>query len=54
MNKIRIIGLVMLTIAINLHFTFDNDGIDFIAGALLGGGVILIITEQLKSKKSKS
>ena len=50
MNKIRVIGLLMLIIAIILHIVFKNDGIDFITGAILGGGIILLMTGQIKLK----
>ena len=50
MNKIRIIGIMILIVGITLHFTLKNDGIDFITGAFLGGGIILLITGQIKSK----
>jgi hypothetical protein len=29
MNKVRIIGLIMLLIGIIIQYTFENDGIDF-------------------------
>ena len=47
MNKIRIFGLLMLIIGIVLHFTFDNDGIDFLTGLLIGGGIALLITGKV-------
>lgn len=55
MNKIRIIGLIMLIIGIILQFSFENDGIDFLTGLLVGSGIVLLITGQIRStKKLKS
>ena len=51
MNRIRIIGLIMLIIGIVLQFSFENDGTDFLTGLLAGGGIGLLITGQIKSKK---
>jgi hypothetical protein len=51
MNRIRIIGLIMLIIGIILQFSFENDGTDFLKGFLVGGGITLLITGQIKSKK---
>lgn len=49
MNSIRIIGLIMLIIGIILHFSFQNDGTDFLAGFLAGSGILLVVG-QIKSK----
>ncbi|WP_185967745.1 hypothetical protein [Formosa sediminum] len=54
MNRIRIIGLIMLIIGIILQFSFENDGTDFLTGFLVGGGIALLITGQIKSKKKIS
>ena len=51
MNRIRIIGLIMLIIGIILQFSFENDIADFLTGLLVGGGIALLITGQIKSKK---
>ena len=51
MNRIRIIGLIMLIVGIVLQFSFENDGTDFLTGLLVGGGIALLITGQIKSKK---
>ena len=51
MNRIRIIGLIMLIIGIILHFTFENDGTDFLTGLLVGSGIGLLITGQIKAKR---
>lgn len=44
MNKIRIIGLVLLIIGISIQFTLKNDATDFISGILVGGGIGLVLT----------
>ena len=51
MNRIRIIGLIILIIGIILQFSFENDGTDFLTGLLIGGGIGLLMTGQIKSKK---
>ncbi|WKK78931.1 hypothetical protein [Marivirga arenosa] len=50
MNKIRIIGLIMLIIGILLQFPFKNEGTDFISGVLLGAGISLLVTGKIRSK----
>ncbi|WP_165929317.1 hypothetical protein [Flavobacterium hiemivividum] len=52
MNRVRIIGLVLVIIGIILHLSFENDGIDFLTGAFVGGGVTLLFTGQFKLKKT--
>ncbi len=52
MNKIRIIGLIMLIIGIILQFSFESDGTDFFTGLLAGGGIGLLITGQIRSEKN--
>lgn len=52
MNKIRIIGLVILVVGTIIQFALENDAADFISGLLIGGGIILLITGKLyKSPK---
>jgi hypothetical protein len=51
MDRIRIIGLILLIIGVILPFAFENDGTDFFCGLLVGGGIGLFITGQIKSKK---
>jgi len=50
MNRIRIIGLIILLIGIIIQFSFDNDGTDFITGFLVGGGIGLLITGKTRNK----
>lgn len=47
MNRIRIFGLIILIIGIILHFSFKNDGIDFLTGLLIGGGIALLLTGKV-------
>ena len=51
MNRIRIIGLILLVIGIILHFSFENDGADFLTGFLVGGGIALLLTGAIKLKR---
>ncbi|WP_432670649.1 hypothetical protein [Flavobacterium sp. SM2513] len=51
MKKARSIALFMVVLAVVLHYTFENDGIDFIIGFLAGGGVALLITGTFARKK---
>jgi hypothetical protein len=52
MNKIRIIGLVILVVGIIIQFALENDATDFISGLLIGGGIGLLITGKVgKSAK---
>jgi len=44
MNKTRILGVIMLIIGIILFYSFDNDGIDFVFGILVGAGLLLTLT----------
>ena len=50
MNRIRIIGLIMLIIGIILRFSFENDGTDFLTGFLVGGGIGLLLTGRIGNK----
>ncbi len=54
MNRIRIIGLIMLIIGILLQFPFNNDGSDFLSGLLLGAGIPLLILGKIKSKNKSA
>lgn len=47
MNKIRIIGLVLLAIGIIIHFTIEKNGADFIIGILIGIGIGLLLTGKI-------
>lgn len=47
MNKSRLIGLVLLTIGIIMHFTIEHDATDFITGLLMGVGFGLLLTGKI-------
>ena len=47
MNKIRIIGLVILVIGIVIQFALENDSTDFISGILIGVGIGLLLTGKV-------
>lgn len=51
-NRIRIIGLIMLIIGIILQLSFENDGTDFLSGFFVFGGIALFITGKIKSKRN--
>ena len=48
MKKIQAIGFILLVIGIILHLYFENDGVDFVTGLLMGAGFAFLITGQLK------
>ncbi|WMN11246.1 hypothetical protein QYS49_37700 [Marivirga salinae] len=50
MNSKNIISIVMIIAGITLNFSFENEGIDFLTGLLIGGGVGLLFTSKFKSK----
>jgi len=47
MNKIRVIGLVILIIGIIIQFALENDTTDFVSGLLIGAGIGLILTGKV-------
>lgn len=47
MNKIRIIGLVILVIGIVIIFAVENDATDFISGISIGAGIGLLLTGKV-------
>jgi len=47
MNKVRIIGLVILILGIIIQFTIENDAIDLISGILIGIGIGLLLTGRI-------
>ena len=51
MNKIRIIGLVLLVIGIIIQFTLENDSTDVISVLLIVGGSGLIITGTVRKSQ---
>ncbi len=51
MNKIRILGLLLLITGLTIMYIYDNSGLDFISGILVGAGLIWTITGQIKFRK---
>ena len=49
MNKVRILGIVLLILGVSLFLIYDNDGIDFAFGFLSALGMVLAITGKLKT-----
>jgi type III secretory pathway component EscU len=47
MNKVRIIGLVLLIVGIIIQFTMENDMTDFISAARIGAGCGLLVTGKV-------
>lgn len=50
MNKMRIIGLIMLVIGIIIQFILENDATDFISGLLIGIGIGFILTGRIRKQ----
>ena len=53
MNKVRILGVILLISGILLFIFYDNDGIDFIFGFLSALGLILTITGKVRNNYLK-
>ena len=53
MNKARLVGLIMIVIAIVLYFAFENDGNDFLMG-FFGGGALALLFSGRFSRNSKA
>lgn len=51
MNKVRIIGLLILIAGIIIRFVLRNDTLDFISGLLVGLGIGLVIVGKVGGKK---
>ena len=51
MNKARIVGLIMIVIAVVMHFTFENDSTDFFVGFFGGGGFGILFAGNLARKQ---
>lgn len=50
MNKIRLLGIVILLLGISLFMIYDHDVVDFIFGFMLTVGVVLTIAGSFKHK----
>ena len=53
MNKVRIIGIVILVAGVLLISYFENDGIDFVSGILVGLGIGLVLTGYFFKNKNE-
>ena len=53
MNKIRIIGLLILVIGLIVKFNFKNDVPSFIIGLLIGIGIALLSRGRFGKKKQQ-
>jgi uncharacterized membrane protein YkgB len=51
MNKIGILGIIILTAGILMLISFDADHIDLFAGLLTGAGVGLAFTGSIRKRK---
>ena len=52
MNKKIAIGIAFLVIATLLHFYYENDITDFLSGFFIGGGVVLLLSRIIKTKRN--
>jgi uncharacterized membrane-anchored protein len=48
MNRIRIIGLLLLIAGISAHFFLEGDQYDMLSGLLMGLGIGLLITGRFR------
>ena len=53
MNKIKIIGLILLIVGVVIHFSSENDGTDFFTGLMIGVGIGLFFTGRIGNEKSE-
>lgn len=51
-NKVRLIGMVLILIGITFHFIIDIGMYGFVNGALIGGGLGMILFIGRKKDKS--
>jgi uncharacterized membrane protein (UPF0136 family) len=51
MNKIKILGLLLLLTGFTIGYFYDNSSLDFLSGILVGAGIIWTITGQIKFRK---
>lgn len=47
MNKVRIIGLVLLVIGLIIQFTLENNVTDIFSAVLIGGGFGLLLVGRI-------
>ena len=51
-NKKFIIGLILLISGLIFSLNFNGDGLDFLAGIMIGSGVAFLVSSLLKKNKS--
>lgn len=51
MNKARIVGIIMIVIAVVLYFAFKNDANDMLVGFFAGGGLGILIAGRFGTKR---
>lgn len=47
MNKIRILGLVLIAMGISIYFLPYHDWSAFLMGCFIGGGTVILITGKI-------
>lgn len=52
MNKIRVVGLVLIGVGIIIQFTLENDASAFVSGLLIGVGLGFLFTGRIGKAKS--
>ncbi|MBN2615604.1 MAG: hypothetical protein JXR71_07895 [Bacteroidales bacterium] len=52
MNKIKILGIIVLLTGIIVHFWFEKEVNHFLTGLLVGGGIGLLVTGQFRSRNT--
>ncbi|MFB9272010.1 MULTISPECIES: hypothetical protein [Flavobacteriaceae] len=53
MNKVRILGIILLILGVSLFLIYDNNGIDFAFGFLSALGLVLAISGTFKNNSPK-
>lgn len=50
-NRVRVLGLVLVVTGVLLPVLFESDVTDFITGLCIGAGIVFAITGRIISKK---
>jgi hypothetical protein len=53
MNKVRILGFILLLVAVVAQFSLEHEAVDFLTGLFSGAGIPLIIIGRFNSMKKK-
>lgn len=51
MNKIRLVGIILLFFGVIIQFIIENNTTDFISGLLIGAGLGFTITGKFNKQK---